>query len=83
MKTEKQMAMATAEFVERWKGIGNVSQSVRHIVRTHCEHICAQNAQCWARLTKNYMERQRYNKLKAAIEQEQRLVPSKNPSCEH
>lgn len=32
MKTEKQMAMATAEFAERWKGTGNVSQSVRHIV---------------------------------------------------
>ena len=27
MKTEKQMAMATAEFAERWKGTGNVSQS--------------------------------------------------------
>lgn len=26
------MAMATAEFAERWKGTGNVSQSVRHIV---------------------------------------------------
>ena len=34
MKTEKQMAMATAEFAERWKGTGNVSQSVRHIVST-------------------------------------------------
>ena len=32
MKTEKQMAMATAEFAERWKGTGYVSQSVRHIV---------------------------------------------------
>ena len=29
-------------------------------------YICAQNAQCWAKITKNNMEIQRYNRLKAA-----------------
>ena len=28
-------------------------------------YICAQNAQCWARITKSNMEIQRYNRLKA------------------
>ena len=31
------MAMATTEFAERWKGTGNVSQSVRHIVSKQLE----------------------------------------------
>ena len=35
------------------------------------DYICAQNAQCWARITKNVMEIQRYNRLKAAIERVQ------------
>ena len=39
MKTEKQMAMATAEFAERWKGTGNVSQSVRHIVSINLKYM--------------------------------------------
>ena len=30
------------------------------------DYICAQNAQCWARITKSDMETQRYNRLKAA-----------------
>lgn len=42
MKTEKQMAMATAEFAERWKGTGNVSQSVRHIVSITSKRGCEQ-----------------------------------------
>ena len=29
-------------------------------------YICAQNAQCWTRITKSEMEIQRYNRLKAA-----------------
>ena len=34
------------------------------------DYICAQNAQCWARITKSEMEIQRYNRLKAAIKRE-------------
>ena len=34
-------------------------------------YICAQNAQCWTRITKSDMEIQRYNRLKAAIERVQ------------
>ena len=36
------------------------------------DYICAQNAQCWARITKSEMEIQRYNRLKAAIEKVQK-----------
>ena len=47
-------------------------------------YICAQNAQCWARIIKSDMKIQRYNRLKAAAERERRLVPSKIIlSCEH
>ena len=35
------------------------------------DYICAQNAQCWAIITKSDMEIQRYNRLKAAIERVQ------------
>ena len=35
------------------------------------DYICAQNAQCWARIIKSDMEIQRYNRLKAAIERVQ------------
>ena len=38
------------------------------------DYICAQNAQCWARITKSDMEIQRYNRLKAAIKREQNEV---------
>ena len=38
------------------------------------DYICAQNAQCWARITKSDMEIQRYNRLKAANEREQNEV---------
>ena len=37
-------------------------------------YICAQNAQCWARITKSDMGIQRYNRLKAAIKREQNEV---------
>ena len=35
------------------------------------DYICAQNAQCWARIIKSDMEIQRYNRLKAAIKRVQ------------
>lgn len=35
------------------------------------DYICAQNAQCWARIIKSDMKIQRYNRLKAAIERAQ------------
>ena len=35
------------------------------------DYICAQNAQCWAKISKSDMEIQRYNRLKAAIERVQ------------
>ena len=35
------------------------------------DYICAQNAQCWAKIIKSDMEIQRYNRLKAAIERVQ------------
>ena len=38
------------------------------------DYICAQNAQCWARIIKSDMEIQRYNRLKAAIERVQSEV---------
>lgn len=38
------------------------------------DYICAQNAQCWARITKSDMEIQSYNRLKAAIKREQNEV---------
>ena len=41
------------------------------------DYICAQNAQCWARITKSNMNIQRYNRLKAAIEQVQKSVHRK------
>ena len=31
------------------------------------DYICAQNAQCWARITKSNMEIQRYNRLKIVL----------------
>ena len=48
------------------------------------DYICAQNAQCLARITKSNMGIHKYNRLKAAAERERRLVPSKIIlSCEH
>ena len=38
------------------------------------DYICAQNAQCWTRITKSDMEIQRYNRLKAASKQVQSEV---------
>ena len=42
-----------------------------HPILDNFDYICAQNAQCWARITKSDMEIQRYNRLKAAIERVQ------------
>ena len=42
-----------------------------HPILDNFDYICAQNAQCWARITKGNMEIQRYNRLKAAVEREQ------------
>ena len=36
------------------------------------DYICAQNAQCWARLTKSNMEIQRYNRLKIVLAEKER-----------
>jgi len=35
-------------------------------------YICAQNAQCWARITKSDMEIQRYNRLKIVLVEKER-----------
>jgi len=35
-------------------------------------YICAQNAQCWARITKGNMEIQRYNRLKIVLAEKER-----------
>ena len=45
-----------------------------HPILDNFDYICAQNAQCWARITKSDMEIQRYNRLKAAIERVQSEV---------
>ena len=44
---------------------------INHPILDNFDYICAQNAQCWARITKSDMEIQRYNRLKAAIERVQ------------
>ena len=36
------------------------------------DYICAQNAQCWARITKSNMEIQRYNRLKIVLVEKER-----------
>ena len=45
-----------------------------HPILDNFDYICAQNAQCWARITKSDMGIQRYNRLKAAIKREQNEV---------
>ena len=45
-----------------------------HHVLVFISYLCARNAQCLARITKNDMEIQRYNRLKAAIKREQNEV---------
>jgi len=36
------------------------------------DYLCAQNAQCWARITKSDMEIQRYNRLKIVLAEKER-----------
>ena len=36
------------------------------------DYICAQNVQCWARITKSNMEIQRYNRLKIVLVEKER-----------
>ena len=36
------------------------------------DYICAQNAQCWAIITKSEMEIQRYNRLKIVLAEKER-----------
>ena len=38
-----------------------------HPILDNFDYICAQNAQCWARITKSDMEIQRYNRLKIVL----------------
>ena len=43
-----------------------------HPVLDIFDYICAQNAQCWARITKSNMEIQRYNRLKIVLAEKER-----------
>jgi len=43
-----------------------------HPILDFFNYICAQNAQCWARITKSNMEIQRYNRLKIVLAEKER-----------
>ena len=43
-----------------------------HPILANFDYICAQNAQCWARITKSDMEIQRYNRLKIVLAEKER-----------
>ena len=43
-----------------------------HPILDHFDYICAQNAHCWARITKSDMEIQRYNRLKIVLAEKER-----------
>jgi DNA-binding Xre family transcriptional regulator len=43
-----------------------------HHILDFFDYICAQNAQCWARITKSNMEIQRYNRLKIVLAEKER-----------
>ena len=43
-----------------------------HPILDNFDYICAQNAQCWARITKSNMEIQRYNRLKIVLSVKER-----------
>ena len=43
-----------------------------HHILDFFDYICAQNAQCWARITKSNMEIQRYNRLKIVLAERER-----------
>ena len=43
-----------------------------HPILDNFDYICAQNAQCWARIAKSDMEKQRYNRLKIVLAEKER-----------
>ena len=43
-----------------------------HHILDFFDYICAQNAQCWARIIKSDMEIQRYNRLKIVLAEKER-----------
>ena len=43
-----------------------------HPILDNFDYICAQNAQCLARITKSNMEIQRYNRLKIVLAEKER-----------
>ena len=43
-----------------------------HPILDFFDYICAQNAQCWARITKSNMEIQHYNRLKIVLAEKER-----------
>ena len=43
-----------------------------HPILDNFYYICAQNAQCWARITKSDMEIQRYNRLKIVLAEKEK-----------
>ena len=43
-----------------------------HPILDFFDYICAQNAQCWAGITKSNMEIQRYNRLKIVLAEKER-----------
>ena len=43
-----------------------------HPILDFFDYICAQNAQCWARITKSNMEIQRYKRLKIVLAEKER-----------
>ena len=43
-----------------------------HPILGNFDYICAQNAQCWAEITKSNMEIQRYNRLKIVLAEKER-----------
>ena len=43
-----------------------------HPILDFFDYICAQNAQCWARITKSDMEIQRYNRLKIVLAEKEK-----------
>lgn len=45
---------------------------INHPIPDIFDYICAQNAQCWARITKSDMEIQRYNRLKIVLAEKER-----------
>ena len=45
---------------------------INHPILGNFDYICAENAQCWARITKSNMEIQHYNRLKIVLAEKER-----------